>query len=111
MAIYEGPIKQEFHFQDHTDTLTAVKTQPTEKIILERNAQLRNNPGSLNDLGHGSEGGSWGRQLASIPFIMFDKALRDGFDLKNTDAKFAALEMQRFLATPDGKKCLVQGKH
>jgi len=111
MAIYEGPIKQEFHFQEHTGTLTAVKTQPTEKIILERNAELRKSPGVVRDLGHGSEGGSWGRQVASIPFIMFQKALKDGYDLTNKDAKHAANEMQRFLATSDGKLCLMQGKH
>ncbi|RKZ07754.1 hypothetical protein DRQ25_10810 [Candidatus Fermentibacteria bacterium] len=108
MAIHEGPIKHEFHYQPHTGVLTAVQTQATEDMILARNAELRKNPGALRDLGQDEEGGSWGRQMASIPFIMFQAAIKAGFDLTNTDAKYAAKEMQRFLATPKGKRCLVQ---
>jgi len=108
MAIHEGPIKQEFHYQPHTGVLTAVKTQATENVILARNAELRKNPGALRDLGEGEEGGSWGRQMASIPFIMFQAALKAGFGLTNKDAKYAAREMQRYLATTEGQKCLVQ---
>ena len=108
MAIHEGPISQEFHYQPHTGVLTGIQKQATEDIILARNAELRKNPGALRDLGQGEEGGSWGRQLASIPFIMFERAKRDGFDLANTDAKFAAKEMRRYLATPEGQMCMVQ---
>jgi len=105
-----GPIKQELHYQEHTGVLTSAQTQPTEDLILGRNAELRKNPGVLKDLGQGSEGGTWGRQIASIPMIVFDAAIRQGFDLNNTDAKYGAREMQRFLATPTGKTCLVRGK-
>lgn len=108
MALHEGPLTQEFHYQPHTGVLTSVQSQASENVILARNAELRKNPGSLRDLGQGEEGGAWGRQLASIPFIMFNRALKDGFDLKNKDAQFAAREMQRYLATTEGKKCLVQ---
>lgn len=102
-------IKQEFHYQPHTGELIGQQTQPTENIILSRNSELRKNPGALRDLGQGGEGGAWGRQIASIPAIMFERAIRDGYDLTNTDAKYAAKEMQRFLATSQGKMCLVQG--
>lgn len=108
MSVQEGPINQDFHYQPHTGVLTAVKTQATEDIILERNAELRKNPGALRDLGEGEEGGAWGRQVASIPFIMFQRAISDGFDLNSTDAKYAAKEMQRYLATPQGRMCMVQ---
>ncbi len=101
-------IRSSVHFQEHTGELTHKTTQPTEDIILARNAELRKNPGSIRDLGHGSEGGTFGRQLASIPVIMFERAIRDGYDLMNTDAKFAAKEMQRYLATTEGKMCMVQ---
>ena len=101
-------IKSEVHYQEHTGQLTHKQTQPTENLILRRNAELRKNPGALRDLGLAEEGGSFGRQIASIPFIMFERAKRDGYDLTNSDAKYAAREMQRFLATPEGKMCLVQ---
>ena len=106
----DNTILQKFHFQEHTEVLTSILTQPTEDIILARNAELRKNPGVINDLGKGSEGGTWGRQLASIPEIMFYSAIGKGFDLLSKDKDIAAKEMQRFLATPDGQLCLVQGK-
>ncbi len=85
-------------------------TQPTEDVILARNARLRNNPGAIRDLGKGGEGGTWGRQVASIPLIIYDKAIRDGYDLNNLDSEIAGREMHRFLQSPMGKACLVQGK-
>jgi len=102
-------IRSEFHFQNHTGELTHKTSQPTEKIILNRNAELRKNGGSIMDLGSKGEGGTWGRQLASIPIIMYEKAIRDGFDLNSRDKTHAGLEMARFLKTPEGKTCLVQG--
>lgn len=95
-------IKSEFHYQNHTDTLTHVRTQPTERLILERNAELRKD-NALNDL-------SFGRQVASIPFIMFEKAMRDGYDLTNPDSEIAGREMMRYLQSEDGKLCLVRDK-
>jgi len=101
--------KSDVHYQDHTDVLTHKLSQPTEQVILDRNTRLRNNPGVIQDLGAQSEGGSWGRQIASIPLIIFEKAVREGYDLKCQDQKVAGLEMNRFLQTPEGKACLVQG--
>jgi hypothetical protein len=46
--------------------------------------------------------------LASIPMIMYEKAIRDGFDLNNKDPDIAGREMHRYLQTPEGKACLVQ---
>jgi hypothetical protein len=105
----ESVIRSDLHYDNHSNTLTHITTQPTEKIILERNAQLRNNPGALHDLGAQS-GESFGRMVASIPFIMYEKALRDGYDLNSPDSKFAGREMNRFLQSADGRLCLVQGK-
>lgn len=98
--------KSDFHYQNHTDTVTHKLTQPTEDLILNRNAELRKNKGVLKDLGSNS-GTPWGRQLASIPMIMYEKACKDGYDLKSTNKEVAASEMHRFLATPEGKACLV----
>lgn len=104
----DSVIKSEVHYQDHDGTLTHKTTQPTEGIILDRNAELRKNEGSIRDLGAGQEGGSWGRQVASIPFIVYEKAIRDGFQLNSKDKDLAGKEMHRFLSTPEGQMCKVQ---
>jgi hypothetical protein len=98
-------------FDTHCDEIVHKLTQPTEGIILARNARLRNNPGAIRDLGKGGEGGTWGRHVASIPMINYDRAIRDGYDLNNLDSEIAGKEMHRFLQSPMGKACLVQGKN
>lgn len=102
-------IRSDVHYQDHTGVLTHKTSQPTEDIILERNAELRKNPGVIQDLGAQTEGGTFGRQVASIPFIMYDKAIRDGFNLNSGDNEHRSKELFRFLKSDEGKKCLVQG--
>lgn len=92
-------------YQDHEDKLYHETTQPTEGAILERNKELRKNPGALRDLGSGDN--TWGRQVASIPLIMYEKAIRDGYDLNNRDASIATKEMMRYLQSPEGQLCLV----
>ena len=104
------PIKSEFHYQEHTGLLTHVTSQPTEKLILERNNELRKNEGAIHDLGSQGEGGSWGRQVASIPIILYQKAIRDGYQLNSKDTEFAGKETMRFLASDEGKTCLVTGR-
>jgi len=99
-------LKSEFFFQDHTEELTHKVTQPTEDLILQRNLDLRNNAGAIQDLGAQS-GETWGRMLASIPFILWDKAIREGYELNAKDAKHAEKELHRWLMTEDGKRCLV----
>lgn len=102
--------RSEFHFQEHTEVLTHKLTQPTEDLILNRNAELRKNPGVIQDLG--SQGGgktqTWGRWLCSIPHVMFEQALRDGYQLNATDRQFRSDELARYLKSDEGKKCLVQ---
>ena len=101
--------KSTLHYQEHEDVLYHQTSQPSENLILSRNAELRKNPGVIKDLGAGKEGGTWGRQVATIPLIMLEKAKRNGYDLFSKDAKHASNEMFRFLQSEDGKKCLVQG--
>ena len=105
----DSVFKSDVHYQNHTDELTHKLSQPSENVILDRNSRLRNNPGVIQDLGAQSEGGAWGRQVASIPEIMFYKAIKDGYELNSQDQQHAGLEMQRFLKTPEGQACLVQG--
>lgn len=99
-------------FDHHTATNEFAHTlmQPSDKLIYAQNAELRKNPGALNDMGHGLEGGTWARQVASIPIIDYEQAKLDGYDLDNPDATFATKEMFRFLASDTGKKSLVVNK-
>ena len=101
-------IRSEVYYQEHTGVLTHKTTQPSEDLILQRNAELRKNPKVIRDLGS-NEGGTWGRQVASIPFIMFEAALRAGYELNAKDAQYRSEEVFRYLKTDEGKKCLVQG--
>jgi hypothetical protein len=95
-------------FIEHGTELAHKLTQPTEDVILERNKRLRNNRGAVNDLGKGNDGGTWGRWVASIPEIDFNMAIKAGYDLNSRDPKRKAAEMNRFLATPIGRACLIQ---
>ena len=95
--------KSELVYQPHEDKLYRKLTQPTEGVILSRNAELRKNPGALNDL-------SFGRQVASIPFNIYEKAIRDGYQLNCSDAEIRQKEMFRFLNSETGKTCLIREK-
>lgn len=102
----DGLFKSEFI--EHGTELAHKLTQPTEDIILERNKRLRNNPGAINDLGKGNEGGTWGRWVASIPELNYYAAIKAGYELNAKDPKRRQAEMTRFLATPIGRACLIQ---
>lgn len=91
-----------------SDRVTHRLTQPTEDLILERAKQLRNNPGALQDLGARSEEGTWGRMVATVPFILYQWALKNGYDLNSKDSEIASREMFRFLKSPEGQPCLVR---
>lgn len=91
------------------DTLVHKIVQPTEDLILERNAELRKNQGSINDLGDGGTQ-SWGRQVASVPFVMWYRAIKDGFQLNHKNSEFANSELLRYLKSEEGKKCLIGDK-
>lgn len=96
-------IKSEIFYQNHTDVITHKTSQPTEDLILDRNQRLRNEPEAFADRG-------FGRQIASIPFIMYEKALREGYQLNAPDNEIANKEMLRYLKSEEGKKCLVGRK-
>lgn len=95
-------IKQTVHYQAHDDTLTTVRTQPTEGLILERNATIRNND-LMGDL-------SFGRQLASIPMNLWEAGIRAGFAMNHPDPEIAEREIFRFLNSDQGKPCLLHEK-
>ena len=104
-STFDGVIRQDLHMDG--SVMTANMTQPSEKLILGRNAELRKNPGAMRDIGAGQEGGSWGRMLCSIPEVMFMKAIKDGYDMNSKDADHAQKEIFRFLKSEEGKLCLI----
>lgn len=98
--------RSDIHYQEHTGVLTHKLTQPSEQLILDRNTELRRNKGAIQDLG-AQGGGQWGRQLASIPEIIYEQAKRNGFKLDSKDKEVREKDLYRFLKTPIGKACLV----
>ena len=101
-------IRSNIVFQEHTEELFHEQTQPTEDLILNRNAELRKNPGVIKDLGADSPGGTWGRSVASIPFITYDWAIRNGYELNSGDAEHRSKELFRFLRSEKGKECIIR---
>lgn len=84
------------------------RTQPTDKLIYERNAELRKNTGAIRDIGAQSDGGAFGREVARIPFNDLEWASRNGYDIYSKDAKRASKELMRFLKTPLGQKSIIR---
>lgn len=101
--LHDSGVLSTFHYQPHTDVLSHHRSQPNEDLILERNQSLRNEPEAFakNDYMH---------QLASIPLIMWDNAIRDGYELNAPDNGIAEKELMRFLRSENGKICLVRDK-
>lgn len=97
-----GVIRSRIVYQPCEDRIYHETSQPTEDLILERNADLRKD-NALRDL-------SFGRQVASIPFIMWEKAIRSGYDLASKDPEIAQKEIFRYLQSDEGKLCLVRNK-
>lgn len=94
-TLNDGVFQSKLVYQDHEEKMYHQTTQPTEKMILHRNAELRKNEGALkkNLSMH---------YMAEIPMVMVEKARRDGYEiLKNQD------DMRKWLATDDGRLCLV----
>ena len=95
-------IKSQFHFQEHTGELTHVRTQPTENLILTQNAEMRKD-NILGDL-------SFGRQVASIPFVLWEAGIRAGYAMNSPDPEISQREIFRFLKSDMGKPCMVRDK-
>lgn len=76
--------------------------QKDRDVILERNANLRNNPEALKDL-------SFGRQIASIPFEDWMTFLEKNPNYRQMDKKQRQECIMKFLKfDPIGQLCSVQ---
>lgn len=63
--IYDGLYLEDFRVCAHEDKIYRKLTQPNRDLILNRNAELRKNPGVIRDL-------SFARHTFSIPKIDFE---------------------------------------
>jgi len=98
--------KSTFHFDEATEVLTRVLDQPSRKLILDRNAELRKNPGAYKDLGAQS-GESFGRLQAIVPMIMIEEAIKAGYALNSKDKAQREQAWALFLKSPAGQSCMV----
>lgn len=94
-----GVIRSQIVYQPHTDEIIHARSQPTENFIYDRNKELRENE-MMGDL-------SFGRCVASIPIIAWERAIRAGYDLNSKDQQIAGKEIHRFLQSEEGRRCLV----
>lgn len=83
------------------DRMVRALTQPTQDLILNRNAELRKNPGALKDL-------TFGRQVASIPFLDYLKIKKDYPDLDKMDGKSRSALLLKILNKPENRHYLVR---
>lgn len=98
----DGLVSEYLH-SPHTGEIAHRLHQPNADLILERNKRLRNEPEAFKkneDL----------TQIASIPLLMWEKAIRDGYDLNCRDKEIANKELMRFLRSIEGRACLVTPK-
>lgn len=101
MVIYDEVFKAEYEVQG--DKLVRALTQPSENLILERNSELRKNPGVMRDL-------SFGRLLATIPFNDIEALRRKYPVLKFGDAEQIAKAWMKIFHMPEYRKFLVGNK-
>ena len=85
------------------DKLQRRLTQPSESIILERNAELRKDPGAIKDL-------SFGRWVGTIPLNDYEALCRKYPELKHGDGKQRQTCLMKILNSVEGRKYLVQPK-
>jgi len=98
---FDGVLKNTIHTS--REGYTGVLTQPTRNLILERNKELRKNPGAIRDL-------SFGRQAASIPIIDYLALKKKHPILNHPDARIRSAEMIRVLKLPENSIFHVQEK-
>ena len=89
----------------HTGEVAHRLHQPNADLILERNKKLRNEPEAFDRVKKKSM-----EQVASIPLLMWEKAIRDGYDLNCPDKDIADKELMRYLRSYEGMACLVTNK-
>jgi hypothetical protein len=101
-GLFKSAIREE---QDHS---VHEWSQPSEDLIAHHVQRRRLEPEAVRDLTDEETGETWGRQVASIPFVVWYKAIKDGFQLNHRDTKFANEELWRFMRSEEGQKWIVR---
>jgi hypothetical protein len=81
---HDGLFRTRVKFQPHEGKLYAEKTQLNESAILADNAIKR---------AMDQRPLEWGRQIASIPQIMYDKWLREHPELRSNDKQIRSMKL------------------
>lgn len=101
-TIDDGQFKSRIVDHAPTGEIGHIFEQKDRDVILERNRELRKNPGALKDL-------TFGRQIANIPFEDWDYFLMKNPDYRFMDKKQREVCLMNFLKfDPIGQSCVVQ---
>jgi len=98
---FDGVIQSEYKMQPSEGVLYRQMTQPERPLILNRNAELRKNPGVINDL-------SFGRQMLSIPEIDYIALCRKYPVLVNGSNKEIEIFYKKFIKSSESLPFRVQ---
>jgi hypothetical protein len=85
---HDGLFRTKVVYQPHEGILYAEKTQLNEKLILDRNAELRKMEQRKID---------WTRWVACIPQIMLDKWRRENPELLSNDQQIASNKLHQLI--------------
>lgn len=100
-VIVEGEYKLDYKVCPHENKVYRQMTQPSADLILARNAELRKNPGVINDL-------SFGRYHLSIPLNDFEMLRRKHPELRSSDNSVRTAWYKKFIKSSDSLKYRVQ---
>ena len=98
----DGVIQSEYKMQPSEGVLYRQMTQPERSLILNRNAELRKNPGVLQDL-------SYGRQMLSIPEVDYIALCRKYPVLVNGSNDEITTFYKKFIRSTESIPFRVQG--
>jgi hypothetical protein len=99
----DGLFRQVFTWQAGLGWLVCKRDQAGRELILERNAALRREEGTLRDL-------TFARQIASIPLDDWAVLIAKYPDLDSRDAATKRRALVAFLQSPEGEPYRVRGK-
>ena len=85
----DGIIRQDTHFRPHTDEQVIHTYQPSEDLILERNADMQKDARNNELLGM--------QHLAEVPMILMNQWIRDDPEMTAPDAQTRNLALIRHI--------------
>lgn len=85
---HDGLFKTKSIFQPHENKLYVEKSQLNEDLILAANAEKRKMEQRPMD---------WGRQVASIPHIMYDKWCRENPEMRSKDKEIRSKKLLQLI--------------